>query len=117
MRDSEIGKTTPGPWKTDGAIIVGYIPQVGGECCSQIIATIVPIEEAEANAALIVKVVNGFEKMQGALAELVELLLDEHLLNRLDDALNAQPPLDPVRLVMLLRARDAARSSLGEVTG
>lgn len=71
-------------------------------------------EETAANAALIVQAVNGLPKLQRALAELVELLLDEHLLNRLDDALNAHPPLDPVRLVSLLRARDAARAALGE---
>lgn len=55
------------------------------------------------------------DALREALSALVGHLFDQHIINRLDDALEASPALDPVKLVGLLRARDAARAALSAV--
>jgi hypothetical protein len=65
---SEIEKTTPGPWHQNGIAVEG---DSGSRFKPVICDCFGSIEQAEANAALIVKAVNGFDELKAAIAKTI----------------------------------------------
>jgi hypothetical protein len=122
---SEIGKTTPGPWiiqdereMCDEIWIGVEHPEVGFVSHAAVRSGCGEADELgdmEANAALIVKAVNGLEKMREALEA-----AEQFIVNGVEFGFIRMPDKDDSALDTLPKIRAAlkeARSSLGEVTG
>lgn len=113
-------KHTPGPWAVHSdrlSIHRPAMPEDEGHEIRRLVALVYSNCQAgdsnlDANARLIAAAPDMLDALHALLSA-----LDQEILECLDDAIVASPPLEPAKLAALLNARDAASEAIAKTEG